>query len=65
MMSVLNLTQPLADLFGAVLFEHAFARQLPPLIVVSAATTGLVFLLVPYMAFRPRPAVATRGGGVN
>jgi BT1 family len=65
MMSVLNLTQPLADLFGAVLFEHAFARQLPPLIMVSAATTGLVFLLVPYMAFRPRAASAARDCGVN
>ncbi|MFL5280719.1 MAG: MFS transporter [Rhodopila sp.] len=57
MMSILNLTQPLADTFGAVLYEHVFARQLPGLIIVSAAATGLVFFLVPLMAFRPAAAV--------
>ena len=59
MMSILNLTQPLADTFGAVLYEHVFNRHLPGLIVVSAMATGLVFLLVPLMAFRP-VAAATR-----
>ena len=64
MMSILNLTQPLADVFGATLFEHAFARQLPPLIVVSAATTGLVFLLVTVHGVPPadRRRVKPAGG---
>jgi MFS family permease len=57
LMSILNLTHPLSDTLGSVLYEHVFDRHLAPLIVVSAAATGLVFFLVPFMAFR-RPAPA-------
>jgi MFS family permease len=58
MMSILNIAGPLADLTGSVLYDHVFDRQLAPLIVVSAAATGLVFFLIPLMAGRTmaRPA---------
>ena len=38
---------PLSDTIGAVLYEHVFANHLAPLIVVSAAFTAFVLLLVP------------------
>jgi MFS family permease len=52
MMSILNLAGPLSDTLGSVLYEHVFDKHLAPLIVVSAAATGLVFFLVPFMASR-------------
>ncbi len=52
MMSILNIAGPLADVTGSVLYEHVFARQLAPLIVVSAAATALVFFLIPLMVGR-------------
>ncbi len=52
MMSILNLAQPLSDTLGSVLYQHVFNEKLPPLIVVSAAATGLVFFLIPWMAVR-------------
>ena len=62
MMSILNLTTPLSDTLGSVLYQHVFNRQLTPLIIVSAAATGLVFFLIPLMVFRGgtvRPFAAT------
>lgn len=61
MMSVFNLTVPLADTLGSVLYEHVFDQQLTPLILVSAATTALVFLLIPLMLTRRgvMPAITT------
>ena len=58
MMSIVNLTNPLADTMGSVLYEHVFDQQLAPLIVVSAAATALVFFLIPLMVDRaiPEPA---------
>ena len=47
LMSVINLASPLSDTIGAVLYEHVFANHLAPLIVVSAAFTAFVLLLVP------------------
>jgi hypothetical protein len=35
-----------------MLYEHVFHRELAPLIIVSAAATALVFVLVPLMVFR-------------
>jgi predicted MFS family arabinose efflux permease len=52
MMSILNLASPLSDTVGSVLYQHVFSERLPPLIVVSAAATGLVFFLIPLMVFR-------------
>jgi MFS family permease len=58
MMSILNLTGPLSDTFGSVLYQHVFHEQLKPLILVSAAATSIVFFLVPLMLFR-KPRVST------
>jgi MFS family permease len=52
MMSIVNLTNPLSDTLGSVLYEHVFDQQLAPLIVVSAAATALVFFLIPLMVLR-------------
>jgi MFS family permease len=58
MMSIVNLTGPLSDNLGSLLYEHAFNRQLGPLIIVSAAATALVFFLIPLMVFRKPVPVA-------
>ncbi len=50
LMSVINLATPLSDTIGAVLYEHVFASHLGPLIVVSAAFTGFVLVLVPFVS---------------
>jgi MFS family permease len=55
MMSIVNLTGPLSDTLGSVLYEHVFNQRLGPLIIVSAAATSLVFFLIPLMVFRKRP----------
>jgi MFS family permease len=47
LMSVINLATPLADTSGAFLYEHVFAGRLSPLIVVSAAFTAFVLVLIP------------------
>jgi len=52
MMSIMNLTGPLSDTLGSVLYQHVFNEQLTPLIIVSAAATALVFFLVPLMVVR-------------
>jgi predicted MFS family arabinose efflux permease len=49
LMSLINLAQPLSDTIGAVLYEHVFDRRLAPLIVVSAAFTAFVLVLVPFV----------------
>jgi hypothetical protein len=58
MMSILNIAGPLSDITGSALYEHLFNHQFAPLIVVSAAATGLVFFLIPLMLVRamPKPA---------
>ena len=52
MMSIVNLTSPLSDTLGSLLYQHVFNEQLAPLILVSAAATALVFLLIPLMVPR-------------
>ncbi len=49
LMSVINLATPLSDTIGAFLYEHVFASRLAPLIVVSAAFTAFIFVLVPLL----------------
>jgi len=49
LMSVINLASPLSDMIGAVLYQHVFNGHLAPLIVVSAAFTGFVLVLVPFV----------------
>jgi hypothetical protein len=48
-MSILNVASPLSDTLGSALYEYVFNRQLTPLIIVSAAATALVYLLIPLM----------------
>jgi MFS family permease len=58
MMSIVNLTGPLADTSGSALYQHVFHEQLMPLILVSAGATALVFFLIPLMVFRkPKTAM--------
>ncbi|HEY8288182.1 MAG TPA: MFS transporter [Acetobacteraceae bacterium] len=52
LMSVINLATPVSDMLGSVLYEHVFAERLAPLIVVSAAVTALVLLLLPLLPAR-------------
>ena len=49
LMSVINLATPLSDTIGAFLYQHVFSGRLAPLIVVSAAFTAFVFVLVPLL----------------
>jgi MFS family permease len=58
MMSIVNLTNPVADTLGSFLYDDVFGRQLPPLILVSAVATGLVYFLIPLVVPRdiPQPA---------
>jgi MFS family permease len=58
LMSVINLAMPLADTIGALLYQHVFHQTLAPLIVVSAAFTALIFLLVPLLGRFPGEAPA-------
>jgi MFS family permease len=58
LMSLLNLSSALSGTIGAVLYEHAFHNRLAPLIVVSAASTAVIFLLVPLLRLGDKPAGA-------
>ena len=62
LMSVINLATALADPIGAYMFEHWFNRGLAPLIIVSAAFTALIFVLVPLL---DRGLTATRSAEVR
>ena len=53
LMSVINLATPLADTAGSALYEHVFAAQLAPLIVVSAGFTALAWPLLRLMPRLP------------
>ena len=49
LMSVINLSEPLSDTIGALLYEHVFGGWLAPLIVLSAAVTLSVLILLRLM----------------
>lgn len=49
LMSVINLATPLSDTSGAFLYEHLFNNHLAPLIVVSAAFTAFILVLLPLL----------------
>lgn len=61
LMSVINLATPTADASGAFLYEHVFASHLAPLIILSAAATALVLVLIP--VFLPRHGLPQGGSG--
>jgi MFS family permease len=56
LMSVINLATPLADTIGSILYQHVFNGQLAPLIVVSAAATALILVLLPLVERATVPA---------
>ena len=58
LMSLLNLSSTLANNLGAYLYEHAFHNRLAPLILVSAASTAAIFLLVPLLRLGDKPSGA-------
>jgi MFS family permease len=49
LMSVINLANPVSDTTGAFLYQYLFHQALTPLIVVSAAFTAFIFVLVPLL----------------
>jgi len=49
LMSVSNLAIPASDNAGSFLYQHVFASQLTPLILVSAAFTAFAWLLIPLL----------------
>ncbi len=55
LMSVTNIATPAADNIGSYLYEHTFQHALAPLILVSAAATALVFVLVPLLRLGDKP----------
>ena len=62
LMSVINVATPTADASGAFLYEHVFASHLAPLIVLSAAATAFVLVLMPLFGIdRASPAPNARG----
>ena len=58
LMSLLNLSSAASSFIGAFLYEHAFHNRLAPLIVVSAASTAVILLLVPLLRLGDKPAGA-------
>jgi len=55
LMSVINLATPTADASGAFLYEHVFSGRLAPLIILSAAATAFVWLLIPLFGVDAAP----------
>jgi MFS family permease len=58
LMSILNLSSAASNNIGSFLYEHAFHNRLAPLIVVSAAATAAIFVLVPLLRLGGKPAGA-------
>jgi predicted MFS family arabinose efflux permease len=58
MMSLLNLASSASNNLGSYLYEHVFANQLDPLIILSAGFTALIFLFVPMLRLRGKEAGA-------
>jgi MFS family permease len=55
LMSLLNLSSAFSNNIGAFLYERAFHNRLAPLILVSAASTAAIFLLVPLLRLGDKP----------
>ncbi len=56
LMSIMNLADVFSANVGAFLYEKVFDNQLAPLIVVSAASTAVAFVLVPLLRLDGRKA---------
>jgi MFS family permease len=55
LMSLLNLSSAFSNNIGAFLYERTFHNRLAPLILVSAASTAAIFLLVPLLRLGDKP----------
>lgn len=55
LMSLLNLSSAVSNNLGSFLYEHAFHNRLSPLIVVSAASTAVILVLVPLLRLGDKP----------
>ncbi len=49
LMSITNFTATLSENMGSFFYEHLFHRQLDPLVLLSAAFTGIAFAFVPFL----------------
>jgi MFS family permease len=58
LMSLLNLASAVSNNIGSFLYEHAFHNRLAPLIIVSAASTAVIFLFVPLLRLGDKPSGA-------
>jgi MFS family permease len=47
--SIINLAQSAGENVGSFLYQHAFNKNLTPLIIVSALATAVAFVLVPIL----------------
>jgi MFS family permease len=68
LMSLLNLSSAVSNNIGSLLFEHAFHNRLAPLIVVSTASTAVIFVLVPLLRLgdkRPGEPARTADAGAD
>ncbi len=54
LMSVINLSNSVADNVGSYLYANVFQRGLPPLIIISAACTAFAVILVPLLRLGDR-----------
>ena len=61
LMSVINLATPLSDTIGSFLYERVFHETLTPLILVSAAFTAFVLLLMRLFGIEGKPAASAAG----
>ena len=62
LMSISNLADICSINAGAFLYEHVFDSRLGPLIVVSAATTAIAIVLVPWLGLEKDDPVWTPAG---
>jgi MFS family permease len=61
LMSLLNLASALSNNIGSFLYEHAFHNRLGPLIVVSAASTAVILVLIPLLRLGDEPSGVPAG----
>jgi len=62
LMSISNLADICSINVGAFLYEHVFDNRLGPLIVVSAATTAIALVLVPWLGLEKDDSAWTPAG---
>jgi MFS family permease len=63
--SITNLASAAGENVGSFLYEHAFNRNLTPLIIVSALATTVAFVLVPLLRLDSKPQTAAQSLASN